>query len=384
MTTRLTLNQYIQKAKAIHGDRYDYNKTTYVNSESPVTITCLRHGDFKFGEAKTHTVRKRGCPKCEHMSRFIDVELSDELKKKYTIIGEGIKYKFLTISCPKHSHWNTDLSSLTLKKKGLEKDYCKYCRDEKRPKRIKPVKEKVRYIPKSRKTTDQFIKDSVNKWGKGAYEYDVTEYINNKKSLKVRCYECKYIINVSKPYRHLQDDFKCYNCKKIKQQKQAYKTFIKKADEKYKSKFDYSLVDTSNFKLTTKVKIICPTHGQFEQTPIQQLKTTFGCQQCGAEASCGYSRSDYINKCNGREPILYLVHFELDGEEFYKIGITVNSISRRFRGYRSPYNHTLIDSIKGEAGFIFDLEKKVQKDLVEYKYKPKLHMERRYRVFYQK
>lgn len=56
--------------------------------------------------------------------------------------------------------------------------------------------------------------------------------------------------------------------------------FIKKAKEVHGSKYDYSLVDYKNNQ--TKVKIICPIHGVFEQIPNNHVKGS-GCLKCGAE-----------------------------------------------------------------------------------------------------
>jgi len=53
--------------------------------------------------------------------------------------------------------------------------------------------------------------------------------------------------------------------------------FIKKARKIYGDKFDYSLVNYVNNY--TKVKIICPEHGIFEQVPKSHLKGC-NCKKC--------------------------------------------------------------------------------------------------------
>lgn len=58
------------------------------------------------------------------------------------------------------------------------------------------------------------------------------------------------------------------------------KDFIDKANEIHNYKYDYSLVDYQ--KTSVKVKIICPIHGIFEQTPNKHLAGQ-GCKQCGRE-----------------------------------------------------------------------------------------------------
>lgn len=43
---RSSQDYYITKAKSTHGDKYDYSKTVYSKTEHDVTITCKKHGDF--------------------------------------------------------------------------------------------------------------------------------------------------------------------------------------------------------------------------------------------------------------------------------------------------------------------------------------------------
>ena len=40
------INKFIEKAKSVHGDKYDYSKVQYTNSKTKITITCKEHGDF--------------------------------------------------------------------------------------------------------------------------------------------------------------------------------------------------------------------------------------------------------------------------------------------------------------------------------------------------
>mgnify|MGYP003704612801 CR=1 FL=1 len=53
-------------------------------------------------------------------------------------------------------------------------------------------------------------------------------------------------------------------------------------DEYRNNKYDYSLVECSSNK--DKVKIICPIHGEFEQTPNAHLYAGSGCEKCAREA----------------------------------------------------------------------------------------------------
>jgi len=53
--------------------------------------------------------------------------------------------------------------------------------------------------------------------------------------------------------------------------------FIIRVNKKHNNKYDYFLVDYKN--IMTKIKIICPKHGEFEQIPNDHLNG-FGCSKC--------------------------------------------------------------------------------------------------------
>jgi hypothetical protein len=59
-----------------------------------------------------------------------------------------------------------------------------------------------------------------------------------------------------------------------------YKNWLLKAKNKFGNKFDYSQVEYQNSH--KKIKIICPLHGIFIQSPIVHLQTKTGCSKCGA------------------------------------------------------------------------------------------------------
>lgn len=60
---------FIEKAKQIHGDKYDYSKVNYVNNNTKVTIVCPIHGEFK--QTPGHHKSGQGCPKCGNLKKFV-------------------------------------------------------------------------------------------------------------------------------------------------------------------------------------------------------------------------------------------------------------------------------------------------------------------------
>ena len=51
MPKRLTTEEFIKRAIAVHGDNYGYSKIIYVRYHSKVTIVCFKHGDFEITPA---------------------------------------------------------------------------------------------------------------------------------------------------------------------------------------------------------------------------------------------------------------------------------------------------------------------------------------------
>lgn len=71
-----TNNSFIEKAKEIHGDFYNYSKVKYVNAHEKVTITCPDHGDFE-QLAWDHIGNGHGCPKCTGRQSKPETEIID-------------------------------------------------------------------------------------------------------------------------------------------------------------------------------------------------------------------------------------------------------------------------------------------------------------------
>lgn len=59
---RLTLDEFIDKSKKIHGDKYDYSKVKYLNNHTNITIICPEHGEFKI--KPSHHLMGMGCHFC--------------------------------------------------------------------------------------------------------------------------------------------------------------------------------------------------------------------------------------------------------------------------------------------------------------------------------
>lgn len=65
---RLTTDSFIDKASILHGSKYKYDKTVYVNQKEKVTIICPIHNEFK--QSPGHHLMGKGCQKCSTIGKI--------------------------------------------------------------------------------------------------------------------------------------------------------------------------------------------------------------------------------------------------------------------------------------------------------------------------
>ena len=76
MSKKVTTEDFIKKAREIHGNKYDYSKVEYNGTRNKVCIICPIHGEFEqtpYG----HITLRQGCPICKqsHLEEEIRILL---------------------------------------------------------------------------------------------------------------------------------------------------------------------------------------------------------------------------------------------------------------------------------------------------------------------
>lgn len=86
---KLTTKDFIEKAKKVHGDEYDYSESIYINSRSKIKIKCKIHGDF-LQNANSHLLGTK-CSLCATIesSKKCTKITKDEFIKKSNIIHKN-------------------------------------------------------------------------------------------------------------------------------------------------------------------------------------------------------------------------------------------------------------------------------------------------------
>jgi len=131
---------------------------------------------------------------------------------------------------------------------------------------------KNKNVNKHKYTNSEFIL-ICNMIHNNYYDYGLVEYINNNTKVKIICPE--HGTFYQNPKSHMRG-IGCKKCKGL--YSLTTEEFIKIAKEIHGDIYDYSLVEYINNK--TKVKIICPEHGPFYQTPNNHLKKKSKCPFC--------------------------------------------------------------------------------------------------------
>jgi hypothetical protein len=116
MTPRLkTTEQFIEDAKTVHGNTYDYRNSVYTGARQSIEINCPKHGPF-IQQASSH-LGGAGCPKCWEARKGLSRRrnsLEDFLAKAKEIHGDKYDYsktelKMITarveIICPTHGRF---------------------------------------------------------------------------------------------------------------------------------------------------------------------------------------------------------------------------------------------------------------------------------------
>jgi Zn finger protein HypA/HybF involved in hydrogenase expression len=72
VTLLFNTQEFIAKARAVHGDKYNYDDVVYTGSAAKVRIICPRHGEFQ--QVSRNHLQGRGCPVCGGSQKSNTVE----------------------------------------------------------------------------------------------------------------------------------------------------------------------------------------------------------------------------------------------------------------------------------------------------------------------
>ena len=108
---------FIRQAKEVHGERYDYSKTTFVSTTVKVIIICRKHGQFK--QLPYNHLRGQNCLACsgkQKLTNEVFIERGNKIHNNFYDYSK-VDYKGIVtpveIICPKHGiFWQKPLIHL--------------------------------------------------------------------------------------------------------------------------------------------------------------------------------------------------------------------------------------------------------------------------------
>lgn len=279
-----------------HGNKYNYDKSIYINAKTKTTITCPTHGEFY--QLWSAHIRGNGCIKCRNatasktntltLQQFIDrANVIHSFKYCYSLTNYINKKHKVIIICPKHGEF-TRIASEHLRGRGCPKcgtslsdseiqellikrntyyinDNSVFCKIH--GKMLFSVNEfyKQKGCPKCAKNKASF-NDFINKANcihGGIYEY--SDYKNLLEPVEILCR--KHGPFTITPSSHLRGK-RCEQC--------DIDDILAKLHIIHSNRYTYTL--KSKLKSSI-ISIICPRHGEFQQT-LQNHMTGAKCRKC--------------------------------------------------------------------------------------------------------
>lgn len=180
MPKKVTTQDFIDRARAVHGDRYGYAFSVYLSSHTKIFIHCPDHGMFR-QSANSH-LSGTGCPDCALNSRTSNKNV---FITKATVV-HSCKYEYnnvnyindatkVIVNCKSHGVFLVSPNN-HLRGKG-----CPRC--------------------SGKNKTTKIIIDEFNKIHGNKYDYSSVKYKGAKKKVKIRCKQHGYF--EMEPTNHL-------------------------------------------------------------------------------------------------------------------------------------------------------------------------------------
>ena len=260
---------FVQRAKEVHGDTYDYSKVDYISALKKVSIICKEHGEFQQAPSK-HLSSGHGCPMCgvQKCAKAIIVPFDDFVARARAKHGDKFQYipssytgirDKLKLVCPVHGEVEMTGVSHCISKTGCPK--CRF----------------VSQAQSKTITHEEFLEKSKELHG-DRYDYSKTQYEHGKKYLTIICKKHGEFQQLG--CKHLRGD----GCRKCADEytgnvlRKTTEQYIVEAKAVWGELYDYSLVKYINCH--DKVQIICKIHGIVEKIAKDHISGRQGCQQC--------------------------------------------------------------------------------------------------------
>ena len=197
---RKTTAQFIEDAKRVHGDKYDYSLVEYKTNKTKVSIICPEHGVFE--QKPNSHLSGSGCSACAGNRKKTTQQFIKDAKRvhgdryDYSLVDYKNAYTKVKIICSEHGVFEQKPNH------HLNGRHCPVCSE-------------------LRKSTEQFIEDAKRVHG-DRYDYSRTQYETARVKVKIICSE--HGVFEQTPYNHLSGRG-CPKCAATKPEKDIMNYF---------------------------------------------------------------------------------------------------------------------------------------------------------------
>lgn len=162
-----TRQQFIEDARKVHGDKYDYELIEYVGSTQHVNILCRRHGVFR--QTPFKHLQGQGCRQCPKPTSLVR---DGFVKRAREMHGEKYSYEQadykgtgypVTVTCKQHGSFTLQAGDL------FRGTGCKKCYDEGRI-----------------LTMEQWLEAAARRHG-DRYDYSQVVYVKSDQPVTIQC-----------------------------------------------------------------------------------------------------------------------------------------------------------------------------------------------------
>lgn len=185
-----SLENFIEKARRTHGERYLYLHPMPDMADEPIVVTCPDHGEFRI--IRNRHINGGLCPGCKvHKRRGQDEFVADAISvHRDAFTYEKAEFAGMTtrvvVTCRVHGDFSIIPASLILRGSG-----CSRC------------------AGLHKKTTDEFVEMARERYG-DRYDYSKVEYTGALKPVIIICREHGEFLQ--KPNHHFQNTIGCPKC----------------------------------------------------------------------------------------------------------------------------------------------------------------------------
>ena len=329
-----TFKTFVQQAKKVHSDSFDYPQQELNNVKTKITVICKRNRHVRQQTADSH-LSGHGCKKCadidnaakklvseRDINKRLQVLCKGSIGKVQLVVGSYVGMnKKAAIVCSEHGLQEERLMTTTLS--GGHP--CLDCAQTRHFSGYSSASAKVvlekyfenkyhiaKFVYEGKQTP---VTLSCKKHGTWTIQF--SSYTTSK-----GCPNCLIKENIASRSKGLRRSAEATKTKRFKAWLRVCKNF-------HKDKYDYGNVTYVNQK--TEVQIGCPYHGDIWQTPDTHKRS--GCRYCADEELGGLYSQKYFLKYPERKrwpAALYYLKFSFKNHEWYKAGVTVSTLKNRF------------------------------------------------------